>query len=135
MQIAKASALLFGAIGLVGGLALTVAMQTHAQSASTTQAIFSQQKVKGQDESQGGHVGANGVKEQLLTGDTADKVKAAALAAVPDGTILRLETDAEGAVYEAHMVKTDGNRVTVKFDSNYNVTATESGSNGHFGRQ
>jgi len=50
-------------------------------------------------------VGANGTKEELLTGDTADKVKAAALAAVPGGTIQRVETDAEGSPYEAHMTR------------------------------
>ena len=36
------------------------------------------------DPTKGGHV-ANGVTEALLTGDTADKVKAAALAAFPVG--------------------------------------------------
>ena len=79
------------------------------------------------DPTQGGHVGANGVKEVLLTGDTAEKVKAAALAAVPGGTIQRVETDAEGSPYEAHMTKADGTHVTVKVDSNFNVTSTETG--------
>jgi hypothetical protein len=78
----------------------------------------------------GGHVGPNGTREQLLTGDTAYKVKAAALAAVPGGTVQRVETDAEGAVYEAHMSKSDGTQVTVKFDSNFKVTGTETGGPG-----
>src|SRR5437660_11328951 len=79
------------------------------------------------DPTQGGHVGANGVKEVLLTGDTADKVRAAALAAVPGGTIQRVENDAEGSPYEAHMTKADGSQVTVKVDNNFNVTSIESG--------
>jgi hypothetical protein len=79
------------------------------------------------DPSKGGHVGQNGVTETLLTGDTAEKVKAAALAAVPGGTIERVETDAEGSPYEAHMTKADGSRVTVKVDSNYSVTTVENG--------
>jgi len=78
------------------------------------------------DPSVGGHV-ANGITEALLTGDTADKVKAAALAAVPGGTVERVENDAEGAVYEAHMVKADGSHVTVKLDASFKVTSTEDG--------
>jgi hypothetical protein len=79
------------------------------------------------DPSLGGHVGANGTVEVLLTGDVAEKVKAAALAAVPGGTIQRVENDAEGAVYEAHMLDASGNQVTVKLDANFVVTGTESG--------
>ena len=78
------------------------------------------------DPSKGGHV-ANGITETVLTGDTAAKVTAAAQAAVPDATIERVENDAEGAVYEAHMVKSDGTHVTVKLDASFNVTGTESG--------
>jgi len=77
------------------------------------------------DPSKGGHVGQNGAKEELLTGDTAEKVKAAALAAVPGGTIQRVETDAEGSPYEAHMTKSDGSRVTVKVDKDFKVTNIE----------
>ena len=79
------------------------------------------------DPSKGGHVGQNGVTETLLTGDTAEKVKAAALAAVPGGTIERVETDAESSPYEAHMTKADGSHVTVKVDSNYSVITVENG--------
>ncbi len=79
------------------------------------------------DPSKGGHVGANGRTEVLLTGDTADKVKAAALAAVPGATVERAETDAEGSPYEAHMTKSDGSHVTVKVDSNFSVTGIENG--------
>lgn len=74
------------------------------------------------DPTKGGHVGANGVVEKLLTGDTASKVTAAAQAAVPRATIQRVETDAEGSPYEAHMVKSDGSLVTVKVDSSFKVT-------------
>ena len=69
----------------------------------------------------------HGPGETLLTGTTADKVKAAALAAVPNGTIVRVETDSEGSPYEAHIKKADGTYVTVKVDSSFNVTSTESG--------
>jgi len=78
------------------------------------------------DPSKGGHT-ANGITETLLTGDTAAKVTAAAKAAVPGATIQRVETDAEGSPYEAHMVKSDGTLVTVKVDSNFKVTSVENG--------
>ena len=68
-----------------------------------------------------------GPGETLLTGDTAAKVTAAAKAALPGATIVRVETDSGGAAYEAHMTKADGTRVTLKFDSNFKVTATEDG--------
>ena len=69
----------------------------------------------------------HGPGETLLTGTTAAKVKAAALAAVPGGTIVRVETDSGGAKYEAHMTKADGSNVTVKLDSSFKVTAIQDG--------
>jgi len=64
--------------------------------------------------------------EQLLTGDTATKVRAAALAKYSGATILRVETDSDG-VYEAHLTTTDGKRVTVEVDKASKVTGEESG--------
>ena len=72
----------------------------------------------------------HGPGETLLTGTTADKVKAAALAAVPGATVIRVETDSQGSPYEAHLTKSDGTQVTVKVDANFKVTATESGFGG-----
>ena len=73
---------------------------------------------------------SHGPGETLLTGTTADKVKAAALAAVPGGTIVRVETDSAGSPYEAHIKKADGSFVTVKIDRNFKVTATQQGFGG-----
>jgi uncharacterized membrane protein YkoI len=70
---------------------------------------------------------ANGITETILTGDDATKVQAAVLAAQPGATINRMETDADGAVYEAHVTLADGSDATVKLDANYTVTATETG--------
>ncbi|MDQ0617635.1 hypothetical protein [Arthrobacter globiformis] len=78
------------------------------------------------DSAKGGHQ-ANGITEQLLTGTTATRVKNAVLAANPGATVHRVETDAEGAVYEAHITKADGSRATVKLDGSFNITATEAG--------
>ncbi len=63
----------------------------------------------------------------MLTGDTLTKVSDAAKAAVPGGTIVRAETDAEGAAYEARVTKADGSQVTVKLDANFKVTSTDAG--------
>jgi len=66
--------------------------------------------------------------ETLLTGDTAAKVRAAALAKVSGGTIERVETDADGhAAYEAHMTRSDGSRVTVYVNKSFDVVGTQSG--------
>ena len=55
-------------------------------------------------------------------------MKAAALQAVPGATVDRVETDAEGSPYEAHMTKGDGTHVTAKVDSNFKVTSVEQGA-------
>ena len=73
---------------------------------------------------------AHGPNETLLTGTTADKVAAAAKAAVPGATIIRVETDAQGSPYEAHMKKSDGSYVTVKVDKDFKVTAIQDGFGG-----
>ncbi|HJV30093.1 MAG TPA: PepSY domain-containing protein [Gaiellaceae bacterium] len=66
--------------------------------------------------------------ETPLTGDTASKVRAAALARVDGGAIERVETDADGhAAYEAHMTKADGSRVTVYVNAQFEVVSVESG--------
>jgi hypothetical protein len=71
--------------------------------------------------------------EEPLTGDLADRVTAAAEAAVPGGTVERVETDAQGAAYEAHMTDADGNPVTVTFDEDLNVVETRTGMPGDHG--
>jgi hypothetical protein len=68
---------------------------------------------------------ANGKTEEILTGDTAAKVESAVKAAQPDATIERMETDADGATYEAHITKADGTHATVLFDASFNITGTQ----------
>jgi hypothetical protein len=71
--------------------------------------------------------GAQRSDETLLTGDTASKVQALAVAKVGSGaTVVRVETDADGhAAYEVHMVKADGTPVTVYVDKSFNVVSVE----------
>ena len=84
------------------------------------------------DRSQAVHPG-----EELLTGDVASKVADAARGAVADGTVDRVETDAEGSPYEAHVTKADGSHVTVKVSDDFSVTGVETeragGPGGHQG--
>jgi uncharacterized membrane protein YkoI len=132
-------ALLGGAVlastigGGVVGAAFLNGTATAADTTSTTAAAAAAAPTTAQappagnlDPSKGGHT-ANGITETLLTGDDASKATAAALAAVPGATVQRVETDAEGATYEAHLKKADGTLVTVKLDSSFKVTSTEDG--------
>lgn len=111
----------------------TAGAQTNPTTTAATASTSSEQPAPtGQapqdqrDPSKGGHV-ANGITEKVLTGSDATKAKAAALEAVPGGTVERVETDAEGATYEAHVTKADGSEVTVKFDAAFKVTETVTG--------
>lgn len=62
--------------------------------------------------------------ETPLTGDALAKVTAAAQAEVTGGSIVRVETDADGnAKYEAHMTKADGTPVTVYVNADYDVVS------------
>jgi uncharacterized membrane protein YkoI len=78
------------------------------------------------DHGRGGHGGGRGGPgggEEALTGATATKVEAAAKAKVPNGTVLRVETDANhGSAYEAHVRKADGTEVEVLVDKDFQVT-------------
>lgn len=71
-----------------------------------------------------GHAG-----ETPLTGDTAAKVKAAALAKYAGATVDRLETDSDG-VYEAHVTTSSGSEVIVQVGKDFTVTGTQAGGPG-----
>ena len=68
-------------------------------------------------------------RTELLTGDTAAKVTAAAEAKEPGATIERVETDSDG-VYEAHMVRADGTHIVVQIDASFAVTNVQEGGAG-----
>ena len=73
--------------------------------------------------------------ETPLTDGALSKVTAAVKAKVPGGTIIRVETDADGnAAYEAHMVKADGTPVMVYVNKQFDVVSVESGMPGPPGR-
>ena len=113
------------AASLTGG-ALGASFVSTAGAAESTTSTTAASTTAAPDPSQGGHV-ANGITETLLTGDTATSVTDVAKAAVPGATVDRVETDAEGATYEAHMTKADGSKVTVKINADFSVASIEDG--------
>jgi hypothetical protein len=75
---------------------------------------------------QGAPWGRQRSDETPLTGDALAKVTAIAKEKVPGGTVVRVETDADGhAAYEAHMTKSDGTPVTVYVDKSFNFVSVE----------
>ena len=114
------------AIGTAGGIAGVSAAMGDGSSGNSTGGSTSsaQPGPPPGDSSQGGHVGPNGVREELLTGDVAGKVRAAALDKVGGGTVERVETDADhGSPYEAHIRRSDGTELEVLVNKDFSVTA------------
>ena len=117
MQVPKGVIVTAAALGVAGG---SYGIASAANGASTTTGTTAAPTVAAAAapspaQSGGGQPwGGQRSDETQLTGDTAAKVRALALARVPGGTIVRVETDADGnAAYEAHMVKADGTPATV----------------------
>lgn len=102
--------------------------EAHVRKADGTEVVVAVDKdftVTGVQEfgGRGGH-GGPGMNETPLTGADAEKATAAAQARFPGGTVLRVETDADGT-YEAHVRKADGTEVEVKMDKSFTITSVE----------
>jgi predicted nucleic acid-binding Zn-ribbon protein len=115
-----ASALLLSGLGIGAAVAGTTSA-TAATTAVTTTAADTAQSLDPTKPMRS--------DEQLLTGTTAAKVKAAALAKYPNATVQRIETDSDG-VYEAHIVTSAGDQVIVQVGKDFAVTGTQTGG-GH----
>jgi hypothetical protein len=114
-----------GAIGggvLASALTASASSDTSAASAGTVSSPSGHARTPGPG-------GAQPVRpdEKSVSSTTAATLRAAALKAVPGGTVYRIETDAGDGVYEVHMKKANGSLVTVKFDKNLTVTKVEGG--------
>jgi uncharacterized membrane protein YkoI len=108
--------------------ALALGGSAIAGAASTDTAASSDAATTQADDSRARGLHRQRADETLLSGDTASKVRAAALARVDGSTIERVETDADGhAAYEAHMTTADGSRVTVYVNAQFEVVSVESG--------
>jgi uncharacterized membrane protein YkoI len=99
---------------------------TAASSGSTSSEGSTGSSGEGRRHAFGSGRGSN-PDEKPVTGALEATLKAAALKAVPGGTVIRIETDSGDAAYEAHMKKSDGSLVTVKFDTSSTVTGVEDG--------
>jgi hypothetical protein len=117
---------LLAAGGVVGAIAANAITASAAGSTTTTPPTTTSAAPAAPAPRPGGAAPVR-PDETRLTGTAAANAKAAALAAVPGGTVYRVETDAGDGVYEAHMTKADGTLVTVKLDKNFKVTAVEAG--------
>jgi hypothetical protein len=68
--------------------------------------------------------------EKAVTGEAADKAKAAAVKAVGGGTAGDVTTNYFGNGYEVTVTKPDGSKVEIHLDSSFNVMAGPGGSGG-----
>lgn len=75
--------------------------------------------------------------ETALTGSMLSSADAAAVAAVPGGTVTRATTETgssnSSAAYEVHVTKADGSDVVVIEDASFKVLSTEAASSGMCG--
>ena len=123
----RAAAMVAG--GLVAGGVLAGAVGASADTGGTTASGTATPAATGYGTAGQAPAGAGQGRsdETVVTGTKADTLRAAALKAVPGGTVDRIETDAGDAAYEVHMTKSDGTKVTVKFDQNLAVVRVEDG--------
>jgi hypothetical protein len=111
----------YGIASAASGTEATPSSNAAAQSTTTLPSVIAAAS-SGQE-----GWGGQRTDETLLTGDALSSVTAAAKAKVPGGTIVRVETDADGnAAYEAHMTAADGSRTTVYVDKSFNVVSVDS---------
>ena len=128
-----------GATAIAAGAATTSPTAPSASASASPTAPDSQapdsqapDERRGPGECRGGRGGGRGPApargdEQAVTPAQNEALRAAALKAVPGGTVHRVETDAGDAAFEAHMTKADGAEVTVKFDENLAVIEVQEG--------
>jgi hypothetical protein len=114
------------ALGIVGGSYGIASAATHSSTTSTASSTAATLGTLSAP-SGGQPWGGQRSDETPLTGDALGKVKAVALAKVSGGTIVRVETDADGhADYEAHMTDASGKSVTVYVNKAFDFVSVES---------
>ena len=127
--IGKAAALTAMVVGIAGGSYGIASAATGSGSSSGT--TTTAPAAAGAPSAPPGATAANPwghqrSDETVLAGSALAKVTAIAQDKVPGGTIVRVETDADGiAAYEAHMTKADGSPVTVYVDSNFQFVSVQ----------
>jgi hypothetical protein len=129
MKVPKSLALPAMAIGVAGGSYGVASAATGTTSTTAAPAVAAAAPAADSSAPTAQQpFGGQRSDETPLAGDALAKVTAAAEAKVPGGTIVRVETDADGhAKYEAHMTDSSGNPITVYVDASYQVVSTETG--------
>ena len=120
-RLNKTAAIVAIVVGVGGGsYGLASAASGSGSTTTTTVAAAPATSTQPPDATAQNPWGNQRSDETLLTGDALAKVTAIAESKVPGGTVVRVETDADGnATYEAHMTKADGTPVTVYVDSSF----------------
>lgn len=127
LKVPKSLVLAATAIGVAGGSYGVASAATGTTSTTAAPAVAATPPAAGSTAPSGSQpFGGQRSDETPLTGDALAKVTAAAEAKVPGGTIIRVETDADGhAKYEAHMTDASGTPITVYVNDSYAVVSTE----------
>jgi hypothetical protein len=125
-SVNKAAALIAMVVGLAAGSYGVASAASGSGSSSTTTTTAAPSTPAPPGASSSNPWGHQRSDETLLTGSALAKVTAIANSKVPGGTIVRVETDADGvAAYEAHMTKADGSPVTVYVDSSFQFVSVK----------
>ena len=125
-SLSKKAALVAMVVGIAAGSYGIASAATGNSSTTTSTAASTAAPAAPPGANGGAPWGHERSDETLLTGDALSKVTAIANSKVPGGTIVRVETDADGvATYEAHMTKSDGTPVTVYVDSNFQFVSVQ----------
>lgn len=125
-SVNKAVALVAMVVGLAAGsygVASAASGSSTSTTTTTTAAPSTSARPGASSSKPWGHQRSD---ETPLTGSALARVTAIANSKVPGGTIVRVETDADGvAAYEAHMTKADGSPVTVYVDSSFQFVSVK----------
>jgi hypothetical protein len=116
-QVALGVAALTGAA--VGGAAVAGAATSHSGTATTPTTAGQPPPALRNMPAPGTAAHEDG--EKPVTGDDAEKAKAAAVKAVGEGTAGDVTTDYFGKGYEVAVTKSDGSKVEIHLDSSFEV--------------
>lgn len=113
----------------VGGAAVAGAATSHSSAATTPRTASGKPPPAFRNMPWPG-TAAHEDHEQAVTGDAADKAKAAAIKAVGEGTAGDVTTDYFGNGYEVTVTKSDGSQIEIHLDSSFNVMGPPGGHGG-----
>jgi len=113
----------------VGGAAVAGAATSHSGAATTPGAASGKPPPAFRNMPAPG-TAAHEDQEKAVTGDAADKAKAAALQAAGGGTAGDVTTDYFGNGYEVTVTKSDGSKIEIHLDGSFNVMDPPGGPSG-----